>query len=71
MKKISLMKVNLQKENFLSKEERKQALGGNYICYVKCDAGTPAYPISSCTYNDSMCNGQIPICCSCPGNQCG
>lgn len=42
MKKVSFMKLNIQQENVLSKEERKSLLGGNgpYACYVTCNPGS-------------------------------
>lgn len=41
MKKVSFMKLNLQQDNILSKEERKEILGGvgPDPCYVTCNSG--------------------------------
>lgn len=41
MKKVSFMKLNLQQENLLSKEEKKEVLrgAGPVPCYVVCNNG--------------------------------
>lgn len=70
MKKVEFMKLNLQQENILSKEERKATLGGAMgACYMVCMGDR--HPISNCNppLSDlaSLCNGEIPSCCSCLG----
>jgi natural product precursor len=58
MKKVSILKLNLQQENVLSREERKKVLGGDIggsfptACYVRCNTGLGSvgpYPTTSCS----------------------
>lgn len=69
MKKVSLMKVNIQQQNVLSKEERKKMLGGANECYAICKGDPLPIPVSNCwawdeTYG-SICNGEVPVSCTC------
>ncbi|WP_293731817.1 hypothetical protein [uncultured Parabacteroides sp.] len=63
MKKVEFMKLNLQQENFLSKEEKKVILGGSKTCYVQC-AQSPPRQTSSCSQSD------IEWACHGPGFDC-
>jgi hypothetical protein len=69
MRKVSLMKLSLQPENILSKEERKKILGGtNGNCYVHCSSGTTSF--GSCADEDAKrraCHGSTPSYCTCEG----
>lgn len=69
MKKVGFMKLNLQEENFLSKEERKEALGGAGACYLVCQNGSDRHPVSDCYQPDPhlWCNDAPIACCSCLG----
>ena len=68
MKKVEFMKLNLQQENILSKEERKEVLGGSgsNTCYVQCNGYSYSFPIPSC---DSIAIGNAcdhgAVKCSC------
>lgn len=59
MKKVEFMKLNLQQENVLSKEEKKEVLGGYgpSPCYVTCNNGN--------TIGIDMCDSYAM------GNACG
>lgn len=49
MKKVEFMKLNLQQENLLSKEEKKKILGrGQSDCYVTCGPYGPTDAVPSC-----------------------
>lgn len=50
MKKVEFMKLNLQQENILSKDEKKKILGGGQsACYVTCGPyGPPTTGVPSC-----------------------
>lgn len=68
MKKVGFIKLNLQEENFLSKEERKEILGGGVgACYLVCNGDR--HPISDCHDVDThtWCNDSPVVCCSCLG----
>lgn len=67
MKKVSFMKLNLQQENLLSKEEKKEVLGGYgpSPCYARCNTGNYV-GVETCLAANSACayNGGVS-CCSC------
>ena len=66
------MKVNLQKENFLSKDERKKALGGDGMCYVRCQGESSSIAIETCNFPEIqawVCNTP-PVCCTCQDSNC-
>ena len=69
MKKVGFMKLSLQEENFLSKEERKEVLGGVSGCYLMCRGSSDRHPVSDCDHLDPVyyCNGGDIACCSCLG----
>ena len=50
MKKVEFMKLNLQQENILTKEEKKKILGGRgqSACYVTCGPYGPTEGVPSC-----------------------
>jgi hypothetical protein len=70
MKRVSILKLNLQQENVLSIEERKKVLGGAEgptSCYVRCNTGNGSigpYPTSTC----SSSSGLSGLCVSAGGN---
>jgi hypothetical protein len=73
MKRVSILKLNLQQENVLSREERKKVLGGDIggsfptACYVRCNTGNGSigpYPTSTC----SSSSGLSGLCVSAGGN---
>ena len=70
-KNASVMGLNVQPENVLSKEERKARLGGfdpPPSCYVVCRGGRWLLP-DLCNPIDikSVCGEEIPKCCGCWG----
>lgn len=72
MKKVSFMKLNLQQENLLSKEEKKEVLGGYgpAPCYVRCGDGY-TFNTDSCTAAAYTCGSDGIKCCVCnQGNVC-
>ena len=64
------MKLNLQEENFLSKDERKEILGGGAPnpCYAKCNGNIT--PIPTCAHADYYCGGSKVDCCTCQASYC-
>ncbi|WP_308548919.1 hypothetical protein [uncultured Parabacteroides sp.] len=70
MKKVNFMKLNLQQENILSKEERKEALGGGapYPCYARCGGYT--VPVPACSQASYYCEGNRVECCTCQASSC-
>lgn len=56
MKKVSFMKLNIQQENLLSKEEKKKLLGGYgpYPCYVTCNSNVGTFGVNSCNSSDTF-----------------
>lgn len=76
MKKVEFMKLNLQQENLLTKEERKEILGGSdaapYPCYARCDSGYSSYivPVSACSQASYYCDGNRVACCTCQASYC-
>lgn len=68
MKKVEFMKLNLQQENILSKEERKEVLGG-YTCYVRCGSSVIVTGANSCAELQHICGPyDKPSCCVCNGS---
>lgn len=71
MKKVEFMKLNLQQENLLSKEERKEVLGGDgapYPCYARCGGYT--VPVPACSQASYYCDGNRVECCTCQSSSC-
>lgn len=69
------MKLNLQQENHLSKEEKQKVLGGhdcyNYQCYVSCSVGGQV-GANTCSEGEWRCRSQYgensrPVSCYCKG----
>jgi len=70
MKKVEFMKLNLQQENILSKEERKDVLGGQpSSCYVVCKNDGRRVNVDRCdSYSISaICGESGARCCGCEG----
>lgn len=67
MKKVSFMKLNLQQENLLSKEEKKEVLGGYgpSPCYARCNGSNNNIGVESCTAGSSVCSSTGVACCTC------
>ncbi|WP_308548917.1 hypothetical protein [uncultured Parabacteroides sp.] len=63
MKKVEFMKLNLQQENILSKEERKGVLGGYGSCYARCNGYYQ--PVPSCGPSDLANHSCDASSCSC------
>ena len=61
------MKLNLQQENLLSKEERKEVLGGVEGCYVLCSTENRK-PIPDCSSErtKAACGYNTVLSCYCP-----
>lgn len=69
MKKVEFIKLNLQQENILSKEERKEVLGGYQQCYVRCGNSVTVTGASSCAELQNICGPyERPSCCVCGGS---
>lgn len=66
MKKVSFMKLNLQQENLLSKEEKKEVLGGYgpSPCYARCKGGSHI-GVESCSDAIYVCGDKGVACCTC------
>lgn len=60
MKQVSFIKLNIQEDNILSKEERKKILGGYSPCYVRCSNGEKPAPDCSDWTKVNICNGEGP-----------
>lgn len=69
MRKVEFTKLNLQQENLLSKEEKKELLGGTiHTCYVKCNNSSSADEgrVDSCHIPD-LCGREGIYSCYCEG----
>lgn len=72
MKKVSFINLKLRQENFLSKAERKEALGGSgphYTCYARCE-GTGMVAVPACSQADYYCDTGDIACCTCSNSTC-
>lgn len=60
MKKVSLIRLNIQQESILSKDEKRRILGGYTMCYVVCtNGGMHVASSGMCTPYDqnNLCGG--------------
>ena len=68
MKKVKFMRLNLKSENYLSKEEKKEILGGQ-ICYVRCGGDVHVMPANGCYEAIKICRPDDHVdCCVCGGS---
>lgn len=70
MKRVEFMKLNLHKENLLTKEERKEVLGAGapYPCYARC--GGYIVPVPACSQAVYYCDSHRVECCTCDASSC-